>query len=241
MEPAEQLQEMPTDLERVLAIVAHPDDLEYGCAAAMAVWVDAGVRVSYLLVTRGEAGIDGIDPETCGPLREAEQREAARCVGVEEVEFLGYRDGVIEHSVELRRDLAGAIRRHRPDLVVTLNHHDTWFGRNWNSPDHRNTGRAVLDAVGDAGNRWIFTELLRSGLEPWKVTHGVAVAGSHQPTHAVAVANGLERAIASLEAHAAYLVALGDGTDPRTFLTESATSNAARFGGRLCTTFELIG
>jgi LmbE family N-acetylglucosaminyl deacetylase len=78
MEP---LQEMPTDFERVLAIVAHPDDLEYGAAGAIAVWVDAGKTVTYVLVTRGEAGIDGIDPDTCGPLREAEQREAARRVG----------------------------------------------------------------------------------------------------------------------------------------------------------------
>jgi len=236
----EQLQEMPSP-QRVLAIVAHPDDLEYGAAAAIAVWVDAGAEVTYLLVTRGEAGIDSIDPETCGALRDAEQRAAARCVGVERVEFLDHRDGVIEHSLELRRDLATAIRRHRPDLVVTLNHRDTWFGQSWNSPDHRNTGRAVLDAVGDAGNRWIFPELVGDGLEPWAVEHGVAVAGSERPTHAVAVDSGLERAIASLQAHATYLRELGDGMDPRTFLTESAGMHAGRFGGRPCTAFELIG
>ena len=238
----EQLQEMPTDFERVLAVVAHPDDLEYGASAAIATWTDAGKSVAYLLVTRGEAGIDGIPPGECGPLREAEQIEAARCVGVETVEFLDHHDGVIEHTVALRRDIASAIRRHRPELIVTLNHHDTWFGRSWNSPDHRNTGRAVFDAVGDAGNRWIFPELASQGLEPWDGVKYVAVNGSAAPTHAVAVETGLERAIASLEAHATYLAALGgEMADARTFLTNSANDNAPSFGGRPAVTFEVLG
>ncbi len=110
---------MPAEFNRVLAVVAHPDDLEYGASAAIAVWIDAGKTVTYLLVTRGEAGIDGLDPAICGPRREQEQIEAARCVGVDLVEFLDHRDGVIEHTVALRRDIAAAIRRHRPELVVT--------------------------------------------------------------------------------------------------------------------------
>jgi LmbE family N-acetylglucosaminyl deacetylase len=237
----EQLQEMPSDFERVLAVVAHPDDLEYGAASAVAAWTDAGKTVVYVLVTRGEAGIDTIEPERCGPLREAEQIEAARRVGVEKVEFLGFQDGVIEHSLELRRAIAGAIRRHRPELVVTLNHHDTWFGTHWNSPDHRNTGRAVFDAVGDAGNRWIFPELTDQGLQPWSGVRWVAVSGSAHATHAVAVEATLARAIASLEAHATYLAGLGgEMADPRTFLTDAAKVSADQFGGRLASTFELL-
>ena len=237
----DQLLEMPTDFERVLAVVAHPDDMEYGASAAVAVWTDAGKTVTYLLVTRGEAGIDGIDPVDCGPLRAAEQVAAARHVGVEVVEFLDHRDGVIEHNVELRRDIAGAIRRHRPELIVTLNHEDTWFGRSWNSPDHRNTGRAVLDAVGDAGNRWIFPEQIDAGSEPWAGVRWVAIAGSSHPTHAVAIETGLERAILSLSAHASYLAALsGTAADPRAFLTGAATAAAEQFGGRLATTFQLF-
>jgi LmbE family N-acetylglucosaminyl deacetylase len=240
--PMEPLHEMPTDFERVLAVVAHPDDLEYGASAAIAVWTDAGKTVTYLLVTRGEAGIDGMDPAECGPVREREQIEAARCVGVDVVEFLDHHDGVIEHTVALRRDIAGAIRRHRPELIVTLNHQDTWYGQRWNSPDHRNTGRAVLDAVGDAGNRWIFPEQLADGLQPWGGVKWVAIAGSSDATHAVAIEAGLERAIASLEAHRAYIAALGgDMADPRTLLTNSAKTAADRFGGRLATSFQLIG
>jgi len=236
------LQEMPTEFERVLAVVAHPDDMEYGAAAAVAVWTDAGKTVTYVLVTRGEAGIDGIEPAVCGPLREAEQIAAAKCVGVDVVEFLDHRDGVIEHTIDLRRDIVSAIRRHRPHLVITLNHEDTWFGRSWNSPDHRNTGRAVLDAVGDAGNRWIFPEQMHDGLQPWGGVKWMAIAGSSNPTHAVAVESGLERAIASLSAHASYLGALeGDASDPRGFITRQAESTAARFGGRLATSFQLFG
>lgn len=238
----DQLLPMPSDFDRALAIVAHPDDMEYGAAGAVAVWTDAGKEVAYVLVTRGEAGIDGIEPAVCGPLREAEQIAACACVGVHTVEFLDHRDGVIEHSLALRRDLAAAIRRHRPELIVTLNHHDLWFGQRWNSPDHRNTGRAVLDAVGDAGNRWIFPELVEQGLEPWDGVRWVAVTGSHRPTHAVAIETGLDRAVASLEAHAAYLRGLsGDMADARAFLTDAARQAGERFGGRPAVAFEVIG
>ena len=206
----EQLQEMPADFERVLAIVAHPDDMEYGAAGASPCGPTPARTVAYLLVTRGEAGIDGIEPDEVRPVpRGASRRASAACVGVDDVEFLDHRDGVIEHSLALRSDIAAAIRRHRPELVVTLNHHDTWFGRSWNSPDHRNTGRAVLDAVSDAGNRWIFPELVAEGLEPWGGVRWVAIAGSAQPTHAVAIEDGLERADRLAESHASYLDALG--------------------------------
>jgi len=237
-----QLPAMPDDFERVLAVVAHPDDLEYGASGAIAVWTDAGKTVTYLLVTRGEAGIDGVSPAECGPLREAEQIAAAKCVGVDVVEFLEHRDGVIEHDVDLRSDIAAAIRRHRPEVVVVINFDDTWFGQHWNSPDHRNTGRATLDAIGDAGNRWIFPEQITDGVEPWGGVRMVAVSGSSEPTHAVAIEGGLERAIASLEAHAAYLEALsGDMAHARTFLTDMADSAGERFGGQPAALFRVVG
>ncbi|ALG12970.1 PIG-L deacetylase family protein [Kibdelosporangium phytohabitans] len=230
---------MPSDWERGLAVVAHPDDLEYGASAAIARWVDDGKSFVYVLASRGEAGIDGITPQECGPLREREQIEAARIVGVSEVEFLDHRDGVIEYGLPLRRDLAAAIRRHRPELVVTLNHAASWSNGSRNSPDHRNVGEALLDAVGDAGNRWIFPEL---GLEPWNGVRWVAVAGVTEATHAVAVESSLDRGVASLEAHRAYLEGLGDGpmSDAGTFLRDSAREAGERFGGRLAVAFEVL-
>ncbi|MEV5884161.1 PIG-L deacetylase family protein [Streptomyces sp. NPDC052020] len=235
------LEPMPGDWQRALAVVAHPDDLEYGCSAAVAAWTDEGREVAYLLATRGEAGIDTLAPAECASLREREQRASAAVVGVSRVEFLDHKDGVVEYGVALRRDIAAAIRRHRPELVITLNHRDTWGGVAWNTPDHVAVGRATLDAAADAGNRWIFPELTERGLEPWDGVRWVAVAGSGTPTHAVDAAPGLERAVRSLLEHRAYIEALTD-EDPetyaRTLLTEGAKAMGERFGGRPAVAFE---
>lgn len=204
---ASQLEVIDWRPERVLAIVAHPDDLEYGAAAAVAVWTDAGADVVYLMVTRGEAGIDTLPPETCGPLREIEQRRSAAVVGVDTVEFLDHTDGIVTHGIDLRRDLVGAIRRHRPDTLITLNHREHWGSPgSLNSADHRAVGAAVLDAAADAANRWIFADI-GSGKH---AVDRVLVANSPYATHAVDVAAGVDRAVASLAEHATYLEALGD-------------------------------
>lgn len=239
----EPLEPMPGDWERALAIVAHPDDLEYGAAAAIAAWTAEGKEIAYLLVTRGEAGIDGISPEESAPLREVEQRASADIVNAGPVDFLDYQDGVLEESVALRRDLARAIRRHRPELVLTLNHHDYWSFGGWNTPDHRAVGRATLDAVADAGNRWIFTDLIDEGLRPWAGVRYVAIAGSPRESHAVDVSDTLEPAIASLAAHHSYITGLSD-QPPQEYARELVTMvtgwGADRFGGRPAVAFELI-
>ncbi|GAY12979.1 hypothetical protein TOK_1532 [Pseudonocardia sp. N23] len=230
---------MPTDWTRGLAVVAHPDDLEYGAASAIARWTDEGREFGYLLACRGEAGIDTLPPAECGPLREAEQRAAAAEVGVSVVEFLdGHADGLIEYGIPLRRDIAAAIRRHRPELVVTGNFNETWPGGGRNMADHVVVGRACLDAVRDAANRWLFPEVG----EPWSGVRWVAVAGSPLPTHGIAIDDHLDRGIASLAAHRAYLAALGgDLSDPGPFLRAQAEAAAALLpGARLATAFELI-
>jgi LmbE family N-acetylglucosaminyl deacetylase len=238
----DQLAQMPTDWTRALAIAAHPDDLEYGAAGAVAAWTAAGKDVRYVLATRGEAGIDGMDPAQCGPLREAEQRAAAAEVGVQQVEFLDHADGVVQESLALRRDLAAAIRRHQPELVVLGNFADTWPQGGWNSADHRHTGRTAMDAIDAAGNRWIFPDLEDSGLEPWTNVRYIAIVGSAQPTHAVDITTVFDRAVASLEAHRAYLEGLGTHpmADARGFLEWVAQANAPRFGNRLAAVLELI-
>ena len=119
---AEQKNLKPLDenWERALAVVAHPDDLEYGAASAVARWTAQGKRINYLMVSWAEAGIDRMPPEETGPLREEEMLSAC-LVGVETVEFLDYQDGVIEYGLPLRRDIVRAIRRHRPNVLFTLN------------------------------------------------------------------------------------------------------------------------
>jgi LmbE family N-acetylglucosaminyl deacetylase len=203
---------MPDDWQRALIIAAHPDDIEYGLSAAVAVWTAAGKEVHYLLATRGEAGIAGMPPSEAGPLREAEERASAAAVGVSEVEFLDQRDGVIENGPALRRELAAAIRRHRPDLVVT-----GYFGATWtpagvspayvNSADHRALGQGVLDAVADAGNEWIFPDLDEP---PWTGVQYIAVQEMGDPPHVVDVGAGVEQAVASLSEHRRYLERLSD-------------------------------
>jgi LmbE family N-acetylglucosaminyl deacetylase len=204
---AGELELFDADVGRVLAVVAHPDDLEYGAAAAIARWTHEGNDVVYLLATRGEAGIDGIPPEECGPLREEEQRRSAAVVGVDVVEFLDHADGVLTYGPELRRDIAAAIRRHRPDTVVTINHREDWGAPgSLNSADHRALGMSVLDAAADAGNRWIFPDAGGPAHGPSRVL----VTSSPRATHAIDVSGYVDLAIASLREHAAYLDGLGD-------------------------------
>lgn len=211
----------PEDWQTALCIAAHPDDLEYGTAAAVAKWTDQGKTVSYLLATRGEAGIDGMAPDRAGPLREQEERDGAAEVGVDVVEFLGLTDGVVEYGVPLRRLIAAEIRRRRPDVLITGTHRERFPGGFTNQADHRAVGLAVIDASADAGNRWIFPELLAEGLEPWSGVRHVALAASPEPTHVVDVSGTFEPAVASLEAHREYLAALGpDYPAPRELLQQ---------------------
>ena len=235
-----ELQFLPEDWDRALAIVAHPDDLEYGAASAIARWTSQGKEISYLLVTRGEAGIDSLSPEQVGPLREAEQRRAAHTVGVRDVHFLDYRDGTIEYTLDLRRNMCRTIRRYRPNILITLNYRLTWNGTVLNMADHRWVGLAVLDAARDAGNRWIFSELLEEGLEPWGEVKMVCVSGSPRPTHAVDVSSSIDKGIASLKAHQAYIENLEGNFDPETFLRENASETGKRVGCPYAVSFEVI-
>ena len=236
------LSSLDEGFESVLAVVAHPDDLEYGAASAIARWTAMGKRVGYLLITRGEAGIDGMDPSEAGPAREAEQRVSAAVCGVDDVEFLDYTDGIVEYGLELRLDIARAVRRFKPEAVVTNNFHLNWGGPGGplNMADHRNVGLAALDAARDAGNRWIFTELLDEGAEPWNGVKSVLLPGSHLPTHAVDVTEYVDIGVASLQAHALYIKGLGNDFDPENFITMSLAGQGAAIGADYGVSFEIV-
>ena len=213
------MQPMPEDWESAVAVVAHPDDLEYGAAAAVARWTRQGKRVSYLLATRGEAGIAGMPPAQAGPLRAEEERRSARVVGVSEVEFLDHQDGLVEYGIALRRDLATAFRRLRPDVVITMGFELTW-GEDGpvNHADHRAVGLAVLDACRDAANEWVFPEA-----GPACPAIGAAyVIAAGEPTHFVDVTDTIDLGIASLREHTAYIEGLGREFDPDEFLRNMA-------------------
>lgn len=136
------MQALPEDWSRAIAVVAHPDDLEYGMASAIARFTAAGKELSYVLATSGEAGIAGMAPELARPLREDEERASAAAVGVAHVEFLGFPDGTLEYGLPLRRAIAGAIRRLRPEVAFGMNFELTWGGGTVNHADHRAVGLA---------------------------------------------------------------------------------------------------
>lgn len=233
---------VPEDFSSALAIVAHPDDLEYGAASAIARWTGQGKKIDYLLATCGEAGIDAIEPRRCAELRVAEELAGARLVGVDEVEFLDYPDGMIVYGLELRRDIARAVRRVRPDVVITINHHDQFGPGRYNQADHIAVGRAVIDGVRDAANRWVFPELVSDEhLEPWSAKR-ILVSGSPQANGWVDVTDSFDAGVASLAAHQEYLAGLGENTmsDPRAFLEPIAKSVGDEVGVRHAVSFEVI-
>lgn len=241
MSETDRLDLLDENWERALCIVAHPDDLEFGAAAAVARWTGQGKQVGYVMVTSGEAGIDGMHPDECRMVREAEQVESARIVGVDDVEFLHQPDGVLEYGVALRALIAHEVRRFRPDIVVTGNFRETWGGRNLNQADHIAVGRAVVDAVRDAGNRWVFPDQLTDGLEPWGGVGEVWAFGSPQATAAVDTTDTFDAGVASLEAHRAYIDGLGwKHFDAREFLEGMARQTGQRIGTAFAAPFEVF-
>ncbi len=231
------------EIARVLSITAHPDDVDFGAAGTVARWTEAGIEVIYCVVTDGGAG--GFDEdfprEEMPALRRAEQVAAAKCVGVTDVRFLGYPDGRVEPTLELRRDLARVIRQVRPDRVVCPSPERNYARIGIGHPDHRAVGSAALDAVyPDARNPFAFPELRdREGLAPWTVRE-VWIAGSGTPSHYVDVTDTFPRKIAALRAHESQ-------TGHRDDLTELLRTRLARTAalagfpdGRLAEGFQVL-
>jgi LmbE family N-acetylglucosaminyl deacetylase len=196
------------EIRRVLAIAAHPDDLDFGAAGTIAQWTDAGIDVSYCIVTNGDAGgsDETVSREEMVTIRQAEQTAAAKQVGVSDVHFLGYPDGLVEPSIRLRKDLARVIRLLRPDRVVCPSPDRNYARMGTSHPDHRAVGSAALDAVyPDARNPFAFPDLLaQEKLEPWTVRE-VWIAGGPTPTHYVDITSTFGRKVAALRCHASQI------------------------------------
>jgi LmbE family N-acetylglucosaminyl deacetylase len=191
------------DVARILVIAAHPDDVDFGLAGTVATWTDAGIEVVYCIVTNGDAGGSdaSVSRADMAVLRQTEQTAAAKCVGVSDLRFLGYPDGRVEASLDLRRDLARVIRQVRPDRVTCPSPERNYARIPTSHPDHRAVGSAALDAVyPDARNPFAFPELAADGLEPWTV-HQVWISGGPQPNRFVDITDTFDRKIAALRAH----------------------------------------
>jgi len=205
--------ELISPLERALVVVSHPDDGEFGAAPTIARLTGAGVRVDYVVTTDGGKGTEDPDvtPEQLSSTRVAEQRAAADILGVRDIVHLGYPDGYLTPSLDLRRDITRQIRRFRPDLVITQNpqrrlDHNPYIGH----PDHLATGEATLASVYPAARDHLnFPELWRDeGLEPWKVRQ-VLLTGVEQPNLWLDVADTFEVGMRAIQAHASQV----DGDD----------------------------
>jgi LmbE family N-acetylglucosaminyl deacetylase len=232
------LLEFPENWQSALVVVAHPDDVEYPGAAPVARWTAQGKEVVYLIASRGEAGMDGMSPEQAGVIRVKEQIAAAAEVGVSVVEFLDHPDGMIEYSLGLRRDIARAIRRHRPELVVIGNHRETSGNGMLNMSDHRAVGQAGIDAVRDAANRWVFPDLAE---EPWSGVAYMALLGSPDNTHAVEIEDFFDVGVRSLLAHSSYLEHLGVTPEQvEAMLRKFSMDVASQFSGRPGVAFEML-
>ncbi|WP_018023579.1 PIG-L deacetylase family protein [Corynebacterium ulceribovis] len=195
-----------SNIHRVLVVVAHPDDAEYGLSAAVSLWTDTNITVDYLLLTKGEAGIRHLPPEKCAPIRRQEQQAACDTVGVQDLTMLNFPDGQLVYSLELRKAIAKHIRQRKPDTVIIANFDVEAYG-SYNQADHRVAGLATIDAVRDADNPWLFTDL---GLATHKATR-MLVANSAEPTHRQTVDEAhVAKGIKSLACHKVYFEALPD-------------------------------
>ena len=214
---------------RILCVVAHPDDVEYGLSACVHHWVAQGAEVAYLLLTSGEAGMQR-PPAEVGPLRALEQRAACDEVGVTDLQILDHPDGMLVYSLDLRRDVARAIRRFKPDVVVT-GAWDVEVGWGLNQADHRVAGLVALDAVRDADNTWVHPELAADeGLAKWAITW-LLVSADNFPTHGVVLTRAdVDAGVRSLEAHGAYLADIPDHPAPEDFIPEMLAAQGGAMG-----------
>jgi LmbE family N-acetylglucosaminyl deacetylase len=230
------------DIERALVVMAHPDDVDFGSAGTIARWSDQGIEVTYLMVTDGDAGgfDDGVTREEMAALRRDEQRTAAKAVGVTDVRFLGYPDGRVEATLELRRDIARVIRQVRPDRVLTQSPERNYERIYPSHPDHRAVGSAALDAVyPDARNPYAFPELREEGLEAWTVRE-VWLGGGPVADHYVDVTEMFDRKLAALRSHASQVSHMDDLED---MLRGWMSANARAAGlpeGRLAEGYHVV-
>jgi LmbE family N-acetylglucosaminyl deacetylase len=222
--------------------MAHPDDIDFAASGTIATWTDAGIEVTYLIVTDGDAGgfDDDVAREDIAPLRRAEQIAAAKCVGVSDVRFLGHPDGRVEANLGLRCDIARVIRQVRPDRVLIPNPERNYQRLAPSHPDHRAVGSAALDAVyPDARNPYAFPELRAEGLEAWAARE-VWISSGPEPDHFVDVTEVFDRKLAALRSHVSQ-VAHHD--DLEGMLRGWLGANAERGGlgeGRLAEVFQII-
>ena len=191
------------EIKRILVVMAHPDDCDFGAAGTIAQWTAKGIAVSYCIITNGDQGGEesGIPLEEMATVRQKEQRNAGLALGVTEIRFLNHRDGWLTPTIELRKEIVREIRRAKPDRMVIQSPERNWDRIGASHPDHLAAGETAIQAVyPDARNPFAFTDLRAEGFEPWRVRE-VWVTGSPNPNHYVDITDTFTKKMAALHAH----------------------------------------
>jgi LmbE family N-acetylglucosaminyl deacetylase len=191
------------EIERILVVMAHPDDCDFGAGGTIAQWTAKGIHVSYCIITNGDQGGEESDVplEEMASVRQREQRDAGLALGVKDIQFLNYRDGSLMPSIELRKEIVREIRRAQPDRMVIQSPERNYERIFASHPDHLAAGETALQAVyPDARNPYAFTDLKADGFEPWRVKE-VWITGSPTPNHFVDITETFSKKMAALHAH----------------------------------------
>jgi len=225
--------------ESAMAIMAHPDDIEFTCVGTLARWAKAGSRIIYVLCTSGDVGIDkpGMTREQATEIREAESRQAAEIAGAHDIVFLREPDGLLVATLELRKRLVREIRRYKPEVVVTGDPTSLWSGDDYiNHPDHRAAATAAIEAVFPAaGQPHVFQELENEGLCAHKVRKVYATSWEHVDQY-VSIAKTIKIKVAALRAHKSQM---GDW-DPEPMIKEWAAKSAKGKEMRYAESFRVV-
>ncbi|HEY3292006.1 MAG TPA: PIG-L deacetylase family protein [Candidatus Nanopelagicaceae bacterium] len=231
-----------SEIKRVLAVSAHPDDVDFGASGTIASWIKQGIQVSYCICTNGDQGGEesGIPVEEMPAVRHKEQRAAGAAIGVTDITFLNYRDGSLEPTLGLRKDIVRAIRIAQPDRMVIQSPERNWERIGASHPDHLAAGEAAIQAVyPDARNPFAFPDLMDAGLQPWRVKE-VWVTAHASPDHFVDITDYFHLKMAALHAHASQTA---HNAELENMVRSWGERNAAAGGlpdGRIAEAFKIV-
>lgn len=231
-----------SEIKRVLAVSAHPDDVDFGASGTIASWIKQGIQVSYCICTNGDQGGEesGIPVEEMPAVRQKEQRAAGAAIGVTDITFLNYRDGSLEPTLGLRKDIVRAIRIAQPDRMVIQSPERNWERIGASHPDHLAAGEAAIQAVyPDARNPFAFPDLMEAGLQPWRVKE-VWVTAHASPDHFVDITDYFHLKMAALHAHASQTA---HNTELESMVRSWGERNATAGGlpeGRIAEAFKIV-
>ncbi len=232
-----------SEIERVLVVTAHPDDCDFGAAGTIAKWTASGIKVSYCICTNGDQG--GEDPtvprEEMPKIRQKEQRDAGKAVGVEDITFLNYRDGWLEPTIQLRKDIVRQIRISKPQRMLIQSPDRNWDRLFASHPDHMAAGEAAIQAVyPDSRNPFAFEDLLKvEGLEPWRVNE-VWVMSTQNPDHFIDITDVFDKKMKALHSHVSQTA---HNPDLEKMVREWGERNAQANGlgdGRVAEVFKIV-